>query len=82
MKFTHHMMGPDGLWKTIEMPGADCLNTWRSCWSVFRTASIMVGVAHPATLDRYEQLFVDRCERYPRAWHICARADICCRMEW
>ena len=76
------MMGPDGMWKTVEMPGADSLATWRSCWSVFRTASIMVGVAHPAILDRYEQPFVDRCERYPRAWHICARSDIRCRMEW
>ena len=73
LKFTHHMMGADGMWKTIEMPGADSLNTWRSCWSVFRPAAIMVGVARPATVDRYEQLFVDRCDRYPRAWHICAR---------
>jgi hypothetical protein len=59
LKFTHHVMGPDGTWKTMELPGADSLHTWRSCWSVFRTASIMVGVAHPAVLDRYEQLFVD-----------------------
>jgi len=82
LKFTHHVMGPDGTWKTMELPGADSLHTWRSCWSVFRTASIMVGLAHPAVLDRYEALFVDRCERYPRCWHICARADIRCRMEW
>jgi len=82
LKFTHHMMGPDGMWKTVEIPGADSLDTWRRCWAVYRTAAIMVGVAHPATIDRHEQLFIDRCERYPRAWHICARADIRRRMEW
>lgn len=81
MKFTSHVTTPDGTWRTIELPGADCLDTWRECWSVFKTAAVMCNLAHPATLDRYEQLFTERCKRYPGAWHLCAQADIRCRSE-
>lgn len=81
MKFTSHVTTPDGTWRTVELPGADCLDTWRECWAVFKTAAVMCNLAHPATLDRYEQLFAERCKRYPGAWHLCAQADIRCRSE-
>jgi hypothetical protein len=41
----------------------------------------MANVALPATLDRYESMFVERCRRYPTAWHLCAQADIRARSE-
>ena len=82
MRFTSHVVSPDGTWRTVEMPGADCLDTWRECWAVFRTAALMCAVALPATLDMYAQLFEDRCKRYPGAWHLCAQADIRCRSEF
>ena len=81
MKFVSHVMNPDGTWRTVELPGADCLDTWRSCWAVFKTAAIMNQTAMPATLDRYEQMFVERCRRYPDAWFLCAQADIRARSE-
>jgi hypothetical protein len=81
LKFTAYMMMPGGAMRTLEMPGAESLATWRECWSVFRTAAIMLSVALAGVLDRYEAMFVDRCERYPNAWHICAQADIRCRSE-
>ena len=81
LKFTAYMMMPGGAMRSLEMPGAESLSTWRECWAVFRTAAIMLSVALAGVLDRYEALFVDRCERYPNAWHICAQADIRCRSE-
>jgi hypothetical protein len=81
MKFVSHVLSPDGSWRSVELPGADCLDTWRDCWAVFRSAAIMANVALPATLDRYESMFVERCRRYPTAWHLCAQADIRARSE-
>ena len=81
MRFTSHVFGPDGTWRTVELPGADCLDTWRDCWAVFKSAAIMINLALPATLDRYEQMFVERCRRYQGSWHLCAQADIRCRGE-
>ena len=81
LRFTAYTMAPGGLVKAVEMPGADSLATWRECWAVFRTAAVMLSLALAGVLDRYEAMFVERCERYPNAWHICARADIRCRSE-
>ena len=81
MKFVSHVLSPDGSWRTVELPGADCLDTWRDCWAVFRSAAITANVALPATLDRFESMFVERCRRYPTAWHLCAQANIRARSE-
>ena len=81
LKFTAYMMMPGGAMRSLEMPGAESLSTWRECWAVFRTAAIMLSIALAGVLDRYEAMFADRCERYPNAWHICAQADIRCRSE-
>ena len=51
LKFTAQVPMADGSLKPYEMPGPDNLETWQSCWAVFRTACIMEDVAHPATLD-------------------------------
>ena len=58
------------------------MDTWRDCWAVFKTAAVMLDLARPATLDSYAANFEDRCRRYPRAWHLCAQADIRCRAEF
>ena len=42
----------------------------------------MLDIASPATLDQYHALFVELCRRYPKAWHLCAQADIRCRGEF
>ena len=81
MRFVSHVLSPDGSWRVVELPGADCLDTWRDCWAVFRSAAIMADVALPATPDRFESMFVERCRRYPTAWHLCAQADIRARSE-
>ena len=67
--------------RAIELPGASCLDTWKECWAVFRTAAIMASVALPGVLDRYADTFAERCKRYPTSWHLCAQADIRCRTE-
>jgi len=82
LKFVSYALTPSGAWRTLELPGADCLDTWRDCWAVFKSAAVMLDVARPATLDLYSASFEDRCRRYPRAWHLCAQADIRCRSEF
>jgi hypothetical protein len=42
----------------------------------------MLDIARPATLDLYAASFEERCRRYPKAWHLCAQADIRCRSEF
>ena len=37
---------PGGAMRSLEMPGAESLSTWRECWAVFRTAATMLSVAH------------------------------------
>jgi len=82
LKFVSYALTPAGAWRTLELPGADCLDTWRDCWAVFKTAAVMLDIARPSTLDLYAASFEERCRRYPRAWHLCAQADIRCRSEF
>lgn len=82
LRFRAHHLSADGKWATTEVPGADSLDTWLDCWEAFKTAALMAQTAHAATLDLYRTEFKRRCDRYPRAWHICAQADIRCRSEF
>ena len=42
----------------------------------------MLKISTAATLTRYAQRFAERCERYPRAWHICVVAEDRCSSEF
>ena len=81
-KFTNMHLDTGGKWHSSELSGPPNLEAWRASWAVFRTASIMLGIATPATLNRYESRFVERCHRYPRAWFIAVVADDRCRSEF
>ena len=81
-KFTSMHVDPSGKWRTTEQTGPPHLDAWRTSWAVFASASIMLGIATPATLARYERRFVERCQRYPRAWHIAVVAEDRCRAEF
>ena len=63
--------------------GGPCdLEIWRACYHVFKAAAVMLRIAHPAVLERYEALFEQRCKRFPGAWHIHVLADMRCRCEF
>ena len=81
MRFTARLIDSTGTWRTTEVPGPDCIESWRKCWRTFAVAAIMCGVATPATLTRYETRFEERCERYHKSWHLCVQADTRCRSE-
>ena len=81
MRFTSQVL-KDGQWKPIELPGASSIKTWEEAWRIFRTASIMVGLASTAVLDRYSAEFRQKVQEYPECWHLAAQADIRCRSEW
>ena len=82
MKLTHHCMGSDGRWATSEQARPACLEQWRACWETFSVAAFMLEIVNAATLKRYAQKFEERCARYPRAWHICVKAEDRCRNEF
>ena len=80
-KFTSYVLNTNGSWQPVEVAGSSSLEVWRDSWAVFRTAAIMLDIASPAALDDYATCFEERCRLFPRAWHICAQADIRCRSE-
>ena len=66
----------------IEMYGPADFESWRECYQVFRTGSIMFDQISPAKLDRYEKLIRQYHERYGRAcWPIIYQADVRARLE-
>ena len=77
-----HQVGPDGKWRSMELPGPSSLEAWEGCFAVFRTAAIMDGTAHPASLDKYADEFKRRVRRYPWCWHLALQADLRCRTEF
>ena len=81
-KFTNRYVDTAGNWHSSELSGPPNLESWRTSWAVFTTASVMLSIATPATLTRYERRFVERCQRYPRAWHLAVVADDRCRSEF
>ena len=70
MRFMNHIRAQDGSYRAVEMPGPRDLETWRACFHVFKAAAVMLKIAHPAVLERYEALFEQRCRRFPGAWHM------------
>ena len=81
-KFTNMYLDTAGRWHTAEQAGPANLEAWRNSWAVFTAATIMLGVATPATLGRYARRFEERCHRYPKAWFLAVLADDRCRSEF
>ncbi len=82
MKFVHQIQSPDGRTRTVEIPGASCLDAWISCWDVVMVASEMTCLAKPSSMERYKERFIQRCRDFPEEWGLAAAADIRCRLEW
>ena len=82
MKFKARLLDNQGHWIQVEIPGPSSIEAWRRSFKVFSVAAVMCCIASPATLQRYESRFEERCERYHRAWHLCLQADVRCRSEW
>ena len=81
-KFTNMFLDTSGKWHSQELAGPANLDSWRSSWAVFASAAIMLDIATPAVLSRYESRFVERCHRYPMAWYLAVGADDRCRSEF
>ena len=82
MRFENHIHAQDGTYSAVEMPGPRDLETWRACYHVYKAAAVMLKIAHPAVLERYEALFEQCCRRFPGAWHVLVLADMRCRSEF
>ncbi|CAK0911850.1 unnamed protein product [Prorocentrum cordatum] len=81
-KFVAQILQADGTWRSVEIGGPDCFETWEKCWRVFRTGAIMDAVALPSTLDTYAAKFRERVTMFPNSWALAAQADQRCRLEW
>lgn len=82
LRFTQHFLNAEGQWSSRELKGPDNFAAWERSWRVFRTASIMLGLATSSTLDAYAARFRKKVERYPWAWATCCIAEQRCRSEW
>ena len=71
-KFTNMHLDTSGKWHSSELSGPSNLEAWRASWAVFRTACIMLKIATPATLGRYES-------RFRRALPEIPTSTVCCR---
>ena len=97
LKFTNHVMQPDGSWRTVEVPGPPNYDAWYTSWRVFENVLLGLTVKVPdpsgtgpdidkpiisqATLDAYREAFRDLCKAYPEVWHLCYTAEDRCRCE-
>ncbi|CAK0875944.1 unnamed protein product [Prorocentrum cordatum] len=81
-KFVAQILQADGTWRSVEIGGPDCFETWEKCWRVFRTGAIMDAVALPSTLDTYAAKFRERVTMFPNSWALAAQADQRRRLEW
>ena len=81
MKFKASIMDSDGTRRVTEIQGPNCLETWESCWDIFKGACIAASVATSAALDLYSAKFKTLVRMYPRVWHLATQADVICRNE-
>ena len=96
LKFTNHVMQPDGSWRTVEVPGPPNYDAWYTSWRVFENVLLGLTVKVPdpngagniekpiisqASLDSYREAFRDLCKAYPEVWHLCYTAEDRCRCE-
>ena len=92
LKFTNHILQPDGSFRSVEVPGPPNFDSWLSSWSVFENALLMLtvpvgtppeprGIVSQAALDLYRDSFRDLVRQYPQTWHLLATAEDRCRAE-
>lgn len=64
-----------------QLKGSSTFDAWAAeCWAVFNAACIMLGVASPATLDRYAE-GIRRLSSTRRRWTVIIAADERLRRE-
>lgn len=66
----------------VEMFGPMDFESWRECYMVFRTGSIMLEQVTPAKLDAYEKIIRGFHDRYGKlCWPLIYQADVRARLE-
>ena len=75
-------LSPTGDITTVEMFGPGDYESWRACYLIFRTASIMLDQSSSSKLDSYEKKIRRYHERYGRTcWPLIYHADVRTRLE-
>lgn len=66
----------------VELYGPADYESWRECFMVFRTGSVMLEQITPSRLDGYEKVIRHYHDRYGKlCWRIIYQADVRARME-
>jgi len=82
LKFTGLVLNGSGQLTRAELVGPSCFSQWDSCYSVFRTACVMLDIASPASLDSYRDHIRRYTQRYSeQCWPLIYQADTRARKE-
>lgn len=92
LKFTNHILQPDGSFRSMEVPGPPNFDAWLSSWNVFENTLLMLtvpigtpperkAIVTQAALDLYRDCFRDLVGQCPQVWHLLATAEDRCRAE-
>ena len=87
-----HIVQPDGIVKTVEVPGPPDCDAWYSSWRIFENTllgitvqdaskSKAIPIVTQSALDVYSDMFRDLVKAYPECWHLCVIAEDRCRAE-
>jgi len=83
----------DGTYQAVDVPGPECWETWRACWSVYEVILLMLRwpatddnaeedlVVSPIALEAYLQNFEVLVKENPGCWRLCQTAEDRCRAE-
>ena len=85
LKFSNHVLQPDGTFKTVEVPGPPNYDAWYASWKVFENTLLMLQIVDSAgalvpiitqsALDDYRESFRELVMNYPEAWRLCVMAE-------
>ena len=75
-------MGPSGNFFRCEQNGPPTFDLWAQAFKVFRSATIMLGVLTPSTLDAYHDTVARYSARYSeKCWPMLYQTDVRGRRE-
>jgi hypothetical protein len=82
LRLTGLVMNGSGQLIRTELVGPMSYSQWEACWSVFRTACIMLDISSPAALDAYKDHIKRYATRFSEdCWPLIYQADTRARRE-
>ena len=80
-KFRMYTPLGDGSFLMRDLPGPQNFQQWMSCWKVFKTAALMLGIVSLTALLNYEKMMERLVVQWPTAWGLICQAEDKARAE-